>query len=405
MGNQERKKQIKGIQCINCGVPLNDDENFCPNCGQKNDHRRTNIKLFLAEFIDNFVSLDSRLFRTLKLLFIKPDIVPNAYIKGKRKTYISPFKLLIISSLLYFATENFISFVQNFTTDDNPQELTGKNYQKYSYRKTIDSIITTQHLIRFFNSDTISEVKKDSVYHYFLQLKYESEKNTIVKSLSPMIKQTSLERIFYKKNIRYKKFFRAKNIDPLKFEQLNWLKKISFFSNILKDVRLKNIKFDKLVDSVGIKNSKINRYLFNRAKVVVNLENNPNEEQHVEKDAISNISISLFFWLPVFTLLFMIFFTEFNYNYTEFLIIIFYLQSVFFIIMFFYLIIDFWIASNLLIWFFLGAFYIYLWHFIKRFFNQSWGLSFIKALSISAIYSIMSFIGFAIVFYITLLLP
>ena len=76
------KKQVKGQQCLNCGTVLNGDENFCPNCGQKNDRRRANIKLFLAEFIDNFVSLDSRLFHTIKALFLKPETVPDSYIKG-----------------------------------------------------------------------------------------------------------------------------------------------------------------------------------------------------------------------------------------------------------------------------------------------------------------------------------
>ena len=398
------KKQVKGQQCLNCGTSLKGDENFCPNCGQKNDKRRANIKLFFAEFIDNFVSLDSRLFHTIKALLLKPEIVPDAYIKGQRKTYISPFRLLIISSLLYFVLSNSIDFIQNFI-DDNQQELPVKDQQKYSYHKAVDSIIKTQNLLKVFNADTVPETKKDSIYNALLQLKYKNNENAIDEALSPMVKQTALEKIFYQKNIRYKKLFKVKKIDARKFEHYNWFKKNQIFINVLSDVRYKNAGFDKFADSMGIKKSKLNRYLFNKAKVIRDLNNDDMKKgQQIEKDTVSKISISLFFWLPVFTLFFMIFFADFKYNYTEFLILVFYLQSVFFMFLILYLMIDLVTDSKWVVISILSAFFVYLWIFIKRFFKQSWFLSFIKTLFISAIYSIMAWFGFMIVFFITLLL-
>ena len=397
-------KQIKGNRCHNCGTELKGDENFCPNCGQKNDKRRANIKLFLAEFVDNFVSLDSRLFRTIKLLFLKPGIVPNAYIKGQRKTYISPFRLLIISSLFYFVLSNIIDFAQSFT-DDNRQELSVKAQQKYSYRKAVDSIIKTQNLVRIFNTDTVPENKKDSIYKALLQLKYKNDENAIDEVLSPMVKQSALEKIFYQKDIYYKKLFKVKKIDARKFEHYNWFKKMQIFTNILTDVRFKKAGFDKFADSLGIKKSKLNRYLFNKAKVIRDLNNNDTEKgQKLEKDTVSKISISLFFWLPVFTVFFMIFFADFKYNYTEFLIMVFYLQSVFFMFLVFYLIADLLIDSKWVVLSVLLAFFVYMLVFIKRFFKQSWTLSFFKTLSISTIYSIMAWVGFMIVLFITLLM-
>ena len=397
------KKQVKGQQCLNCGSSLNGDENFCPNCGQKNDNRRANIKLFLAEFIDNFVSLDSRLFHTIKALFFKPETVPDAYIKGQRKTYISPFRLLIISSLFYFVLSNLIDFAQSFT-DDNQQELSVKDQQKYSYRKAVDSIIKTQNLVKVFNADTVPESKKDSIFDALLQLKYKNDENAIDEALSPMVKQTSLEKIFYQKDIRYKKLFKVKKIDAGKFEKYNWFNKMSYFSNVLSDVRFKKAGFDKFADSLGIKKSKLNRYLFNKAKVVRDLNNDAEKGQELGKDTVSKISISLFFWLPIFTIFFMIFFTDFKYNYTEFLILVFYLQSVFFLFLVFYLITDLLIDSKWVVLSILLAFFVYLSIFIKRFFKQSWFLSLVKTFSISAIYTIMAWIGFMMVFFITLLL-
>ena len=396
-------KQVKGNRCLNCGTELKGDENFCPNCGQKNDKRRANIKLFLAEFINNFISLDSRLFHTTKLLFFKPDVVPDAYIKGKRKTFISPFRLLIISSLVYFILSNTIDFFQEVISN-NKTELSVKDQQKQSYTRNIDSIIKTQNLVNVFNSDTIPEIQKDSIYNYLLQVKYNNDENAIVEVLSPLLKKNTLEKIFYQKDIYYKKLFKVKKIDAGKFEHYNWFKKMQIFNNILKDVRFKKVVFEKFPDSLGIKKSKLNRYIFNKTKIVRDINNDDKKGQKLEKDTVSKISISLFFWLPIFTIFFMIFFADFKYNYTEFLILVFYLQSVFFMFLTFYLIADLLIDSKWVVLSVLLAFFVYMLVFIKRFFKQSWVLSFFKTLSISVIYSIMAWIGFMIVFIITLLL-
>ena len=179
---------------------------------------------------------------------------------------------------------------------------------------------------------------------------------------------------------------------------------MSYFSNVLSDVRFKKAGFDQFADSLGIKKSKLNRYLFNKAKIVRDLNNDAEKGQELGKDTVSKISISLFFWLPIFTIFFMIFFADFKYNYTEFLILVFYLQSVFFMFLTFYLIADLLIDSKWVVLSVLLAFFVYMLVFIKRFFKQSWVLSFFKTLSISVIYSIMAWIGFMIVFIITLLL-
>ena len=56
----------------------------------------------VKDFFDNIFSLDSRLFQTLKFLIIRPGFLTNAYWSGKRITYLPPFRLYLLTSILFF---------------------------------------------------------------------------------------------------------------------------------------------------------------------------------------------------------------------------------------------------------------------------------------------------------------
>ena len=82
----------RGKKCLNCELPLAGEENFCPNCGQRNDTRNLNFANFLNAVFSEFVSYDSRLWRTIAVLLLKPGQVSRDYIKGKRFRYTNPFQ-------------------------------------------------------------------------------------------------------------------------------------------------------------------------------------------------------------------------------------------------------------------------------------------------------------------------
>ena len=74
---------------------------FCSECGQKNIDNFTFSKL-VTDFFDNIFSLDSRFLITLKLLIIRPGFLTNEYWSGKRIAYLPPFRLYLLSSILFF---------------------------------------------------------------------------------------------------------------------------------------------------------------------------------------------------------------------------------------------------------------------------------------------------------------
>ena len=93
--NQTLEKKL----CKNCNSEL--VGLYCSECGQKNIESFTFSKL-VKDFFDNIFSLDSRLFQTLKFLIIRPGFLTNEYWSGKRITYLPPFRLYLLISIVCF---------------------------------------------------------------------------------------------------------------------------------------------------------------------------------------------------------------------------------------------------------------------------------------------------------------
>ena len=91
--------QIERKLCKNCNYEL--VGLYCSECGQKNIESFTFSKL-VKDFLDNIFSLDSRLFQTLKFLIIRPGFLTNEYWSVKRITYLPPFRLYLLTSILFF---------------------------------------------------------------------------------------------------------------------------------------------------------------------------------------------------------------------------------------------------------------------------------------------------------------
>ncbi|MDP8220333.1 MAG: DUF3667 domain-containing protein [Candidatus Stygibacter frigidus] len=104
----EDKKEIR--HCPNCGEFV--DNRFCPACGQENREYKATFKEMIKEFTSHAFNLDSRFIKTVKYLLFHPGLLTIEYFKGRRESYISPLRLYLIFSMLYFLTfavHNFYS--------------------------------------------------------------------------------------------------------------------------------------------------------------------------------------------------------------------------------------------------------------------------------------------------------
>jgi hypothetical protein len=87
-------------QCLNCGRAV--DGNFCAFCGQENKDHTVALRPLLSDLLAEVASWDSKMLRTLVPLVIRPGFLTNEYNAGRRIGYLSPLKLYLTVSVLFF---------------------------------------------------------------------------------------------------------------------------------------------------------------------------------------------------------------------------------------------------------------------------------------------------------------
>ncbi|MFN7163475.1 MAG: DUF3667 domain-containing protein, partial [Hyphomonas sp.] len=91
-----------GAPCRNCGTRV--ELRYCTNCGQLGaDFHRPIWDLVTSSFDDMF-AFDGRLWRTLPALMLRPGRVTRNYIDGKRARYVPPFRMFLLTSVVFFLT-------------------------------------------------------------------------------------------------------------------------------------------------------------------------------------------------------------------------------------------------------------------------------------------------------------
>jgi hypothetical protein len=91
-----------GEPCRNCGHPV--EQRFCTQCGQLgSDFHRPIWDLAASSFADMF-SLDGRLVRTVPMLMFRPGRMTRSYIDGQRARFVPPFRLFLLTSVIFFLT-------------------------------------------------------------------------------------------------------------------------------------------------------------------------------------------------------------------------------------------------------------------------------------------------------------
>ena len=53
------KKRRKEDHCLNCKTEYDRESNYCPNCGQENNHNRASFGTLVMDFFHNYFSLDN----------------------------------------------------------------------------------------------------------------------------------------------------------------------------------------------------------------------------------------------------------------------------------------------------------------------------------------------------------
>ncbi len=88
--------------CTNCGTDLQPTFVFCPACGQSTEPKVESFGAVAKDFLEDYFSFDSKVFRSLLPLIVNPGFLTNEYIQGRRVRYIPPLRMYVTISLLAF---------------------------------------------------------------------------------------------------------------------------------------------------------------------------------------------------------------------------------------------------------------------------------------------------------------
>ncbi len=90
--------------CLNCGAPLTGA--YCAGCGQPAHIHRSFVSLG-HDILHSVFHFDTKLWRTLPELVLRPGRLTRRYIDGERAKFISPMALYLLSVFLMYAVFSF----------------------------------------------------------------------------------------------------------------------------------------------------------------------------------------------------------------------------------------------------------------------------------------------------------
>ncbi|NJO03038.1 MAG: DUF3667 domain-containing protein [Bacteroidia bacterium] len=256
-------------------APLTAGENFCPRCGQENDDKRKSLRWFLRDLVENVLSWDSQLIRSLVPFLFRPGRLTREYVNGRRKQYINPIRLYLTLSVLYFFMFSLML-----------KERGGLSSQReHTLRHQLDNL----ERIQSSDPNLPDSFKLKDAEH-----KAEPKVG---------INQDGVQISF----------------DKYDLEKITRL--------VIKH----NLNESQLLDSLGMKDNLINRFLVHQGMRLIDAT-----PQDILNSFVEKIPLMMFFLLPVFALLLKLFY--YRYYYIEHLIFTLHIHS------FLYLALSIWIS-------------------------------------------------------------
>ncbi|MBT8088103.1 MAG: DUF4286 family protein [Gammaproteobacteria bacterium] len=96
---------VESPDCLNCGTRLRGQ--YCGSCGQRARNRLISLWELLSEAFGDLFEFDSRLWRTLIPLLIRPGRLTRDYLEGRRARYMPPFRTYLVLSVIFFVVAFF----------------------------------------------------------------------------------------------------------------------------------------------------------------------------------------------------------------------------------------------------------------------------------------------------------
>jgi hypothetical protein len=106
--------------CLNCGSTLVDA--FCAHCGQRNMDMRIPARDLALDAVEDGLSLDSRMGRTVAPFLFRPGFLTVEWTSGRRARFSSPLRLYLLTSFVFFLASGFAGDGNPIRFDVTPDE-------------------------------------------------------------------------------------------------------------------------------------------------------------------------------------------------------------------------------------------------------------------------------------------
>jgi hypothetical protein len=382
---KKRKKELefKGLECLNCKQPLKGNENFCSYCGQKNSTKKLSFIHFLNNLFSGFFSYDSRFWTTFIPLLTKPGKVSKDYISGKRVRFVNPFQLYLNVSIIFFL---LLGFTNKFETNN----------------RSMDNLITVTP-----NFDTNSDKGTKQLDSVLSNIKQEIDKENVQDSTKAEV-ITNLGSVF--KIVETETAKKEKDSLPFTYhittnsaKEISILNKLEDFQHYHKnhpnETNLQALK--KLGYPITFWNKFYYQQIITTYKNIEQIKSDGGKSYI--KTLTSYISISLFVFLPIFTMFLTLLYIRRNYSYMEHLVFVFHTQTVFFLLFIIFYLMNLFVEMESVTWVFITLFLLYLYKALRVFYKQRRFKTIVKYILLNSYYMFLAGVGFVIVSVVSFL--
>jgi hypothetical protein len=88
--------------CPNCDHRLAPWDRYCSQCGQHAQNHAPTLWEFVHEWIAHYVAAEGVLWKSLWALMLRPGFLTLEYLKGRRRRYVLPLRLVLTLGLVFF---------------------------------------------------------------------------------------------------------------------------------------------------------------------------------------------------------------------------------------------------------------------------------------------------------------
>ncbi len=321
--------------CKNCERRFNSNFKFCPFCGQESKEELT-VKVLFYNTIRNYFSVDARFFKSFLPLLFKPGYLAIKFVEGKRLLYLHPAQMYLFISVVFFFLFSFVQRQQVQSLDENLAKILSPSDRRVLVEDSL-SVLSVPD-----KNEVASKKHQDSM----IRAKVLRE-----------VTENQLDSLNETQNLD------NENLFGFKREVLDSL--ITIGAPNTEIYKAMGMPADARVFKTRLYSQALKFYKSKRGGSIL-------------QTFYDTIPIAMFFLLPIFALILMVFYRKYGY-YAHHLVFSFYYFALIFTVFSIILVLNF--IYDIPGWgdfIFMLSVYIYLLVGLKRFYRQGWLKSFFK---------------------------